>query len=245
MKISKLSALLPAAVIALSICALPVGAEDAPAETAAAETAETAEAPAEPAKNGIVEENGSTYYYADGEMKTGWVTVAGERYYFRKNGEKAVNIKLLLDDKYYVFGADGKVIYSDPEPETGETSFRPPIFGESAESIYGRCGITCWQAAQPRNGSYAYNARTFINGKKCVMTLEFDSRAKLMAWYIDIPADDAEKKLLLNWLIALWGENYEQDENGVFYWYYSTDDENRGMAASFEDEIVSVSAIRF
>ena len=43
------------------------------------------------ALNGFVDEGGSTYYYKDGVMQTGFQTINGKRYYFQSNGEMLRN----------------------------------------------------------------------------------------------------------------------------------------------------------
>ena len=69
-------------------------------------------------KNGIVDENGTLYYYVDGvRTYAGLIKIDGAYYYVRSNGQVVVNSTYwvtktngLLTAKSYKFGADGKMI---------------------------------------------------------------------------------------------------------------------------------------
>lgn len=64
------------------------------------------EAAAADQTDGWLEENGLTYYLADGERVTGWRTIDGGRYYFRPDGRRASGWTLIKGKSYY-FGDDG------------------------------------------------------------------------------------------------------------------------------------------
>ena len=59
----------------------------------------------------FTEKNGKYYYYVDGKMKTGWQTVDGKTYYFRKSGSTKGQMyegKRTVAGKWYFFGPDRK-----------------------------------------------------------------------------------------------------------------------------------------
>lgn len=59
-------------------------------------------------KNAFVEENGQTYFYVDGDMKTGWKTIKNELYYFDESGVMAVG-KKTIDGNTYYFNKEGNI----------------------------------------------------------------------------------------------------------------------------------------
>ena len=71
-------------------------------------------------KNGIVAENGSLYYYEDGELVyAGLIQIDGSYYYVRTSGELAhsrdywiTKTNGLMAERSYTFGADGKMVLS-------------------------------------------------------------------------------------------------------------------------------------
>ncbi len=96
---------------------------------------ETPEQP--PKKNGFVSERGAIYYYKDGAIQyaAGLICEDGDYYYVRSNGQVAVGnywvttTNGLLPSAMYTFGADGKMITEEEEPENpnpGETPEQPP-----------------------------------------------------------------------------------------------------------------------
>lgn len=60
------------------------------------------------------------WYYFDeqGYMKTGWIELDGKRYWADSQGAMAVNTKLVIDGREYVFGEDGvcENLYKAPTP---------------------------------------------------------------------------------------------------------------------------------
>lgn len=249
MKLKRFAAFAAAFMLGISSAVLPAYAD----EEAPAETAQTAEAPAAAEKHpeGISISDGKTVCYdKNGEMLKGqWYTDSeGNKSYFRKNGERAENISLMLDGRLFRFDEKGAAVYSDPTPESGVTTFSPFPIGTRFSDIYGSDGIVFWERGKARTDAYAYNAYTFIKGRKCPLTFEFDKHNCLTAWYIDIPATEEEQYNMLNWMIALWGVDCDIDEdNRVAYWYYTDDGsgEKRGIAAAFSDDMLSVSTIIF
>ena len=72
----------------------------------------------DPGKNGIVEENGSLYYYKDGSRYyAGLINIEGSYYYVKTSGEVVHGQKYwitktngLMKEASYEFGADGKMV---------------------------------------------------------------------------------------------------------------------------------------
>ena len=86
--------------------------------------------PDETVKNGLITENGKTYYYVNGTMYTGWRKISGKYYFFSKiagymlksklvkvdgsiyyvdkNGARVSNKFLTKSNKTYYFGSNGK-----------------------------------------------------------------------------------------------------------------------------------------
>ena len=73
---------------------------------------------AEAPKNGIYEENGSLYYYKDGQITyMGLIQIGGDYYYVRSSGEVVHGQTYyiswthgLMEPGYYTFADDGKMI---------------------------------------------------------------------------------------------------------------------------------------
>ncbi len=61
-------------------------------------------------KNGWVEENGKTYYYADGAKVTGWKQISGERYYFADPSGIMQTGEQVINGTTYYFYSSGKYI---------------------------------------------------------------------------------------------------------------------------------------
>lgn len=57
-------------------------------------------------REGLVWEDGKLYYFEDGDVHTGWKTVKGNRYFFKKSGEAAVKSTIISGVRYR-FGSDG------------------------------------------------------------------------------------------------------------------------------------------
>ena len=54
------------------------------------------------AKNGIVKENGKTYYYKNGKKQTGWQTINGKKYYFSTKDSNMLTGVQKIGNKYYL-----------------------------------------------------------------------------------------------------------------------------------------------
>lgn len=53
-------------------------------------------------KNGIVKENGKTYYYKNGKKQTGWQTINGKKYYFSTKDSNMLTGVQKIGNKYYL-----------------------------------------------------------------------------------------------------------------------------------------------
>ena len=58
-------------------------------------------------KNGLITENGDTYYYKNGEMQYGWQIINNERYYFDSNGKMYRGWLVWEDDAFYFRKGNG------------------------------------------------------------------------------------------------------------------------------------------
>ena len=87
------------------------------------DSGETPEQP--PVKEGLVQENGGYFYYENGTIQfgKGLIRIGEDYYYIRSNGQAAVGnywittTNGLLPSAMYTFGADGKMITEEEEPE--------------------------------------------------------------------------------------------------------------------------------
>lgn len=58
-------------------------------------------------KNGLITENGDTYYYVNGEIQSGWQTINNERYYFDDDGKMHRGWLVWGDDAFYFRKGNG------------------------------------------------------------------------------------------------------------------------------------------
>ncbi len=105
--------------VCTAVCAAMLAASPAAAMIPGLDTAGTSIAPAVSivsaagrsyaGEDGLVIEDGSYHYYEDGkQVKSRWVTVDDDTYYFRKNGDAAV-LSCKIKGKYYVFDTKGRL----------------------------------------------------------------------------------------------------------------------------------------
>lgn len=97
--------ILAALVLCLQTPAAAIAAERAEQEKAA--QAQESSAAASVKKKGWVQAEDGTYYYKKGKMVTGWQTIDGKKYYFRKSGGRMVTGWKTLAGKTYYFNKKG------------------------------------------------------------------------------------------------------------------------------------------
>lgn len=110
----------------------------------------------EPAKNGIVSENGSLYYYVDGKLTyAGLIQIGDSYYYVRTNGEVVHGQNYwisktngLLPEKSYTFDEDGRILL----PDTSKNG----IFAENDSLYYYKDGLLTYAGLVQIDGSYYY-----------------------------------------------------------------------------------------
>ncbi len=119
--------------------------------------------PETPAKNGIVSENGTLFYYVNGKLTyAGLIEIDGNYYYVKTTGEVINSRKYwitktngLLPEKSYTFDETGKIVFDTPvEPPVTEpeTPVDPPVTEPDTDV---KNGIVS------ENGSLYY----YVNGK--------------------------------------------------------------------------------
>ena len=82
--------------------------------------------------NGLITENGYTYYYVNGVKQTGFQTIDGYTYFFSREGNNAMKVGLTwIDDEYYNFGSDGIMQVNSWYDVKGERSY----FGSDGKRV--------------------------------------------------------------------------------------------------------------
>ena len=111
----------------------------------------------EPAKNGIVEENGSLWYYVDGNLTyAGLIQINGYYYYVRSSGELAhsrnywiTKTNDLLPEGSYTFDESGKIVFDTTPAKNG-------IVEENGSLWYYVDGKLTYAGLIEIDGSYYY-----------------------------------------------------------------------------------------
>ena len=122
-------------------------------------------------KNGIVEEDGSLYYYVDGVKNyAGLIEIEGSYYYVRTNGELVrgrsywvTKTNGLMGERSYEFGEDGKML--KPEPKDNS---KDGIVAENGTMFYYKDGVKTYAGLIEIDGSYYYikTSGEVIHGRK-------------------------------------------------------------------------------
>ncbi len=96
--------------------------------------------PVEPeVKNGLIDENGNTYYYVNDVKQSGWQTVDGNTYYFDPKSKAMYKGKKTIDKKTYYFDAkgvrktglitiSGSKYYFNPNMQTGPQKINSKLY---------------------------------------------------------------------------------------------------------------------
>lgn len=74
----------------------------APQKATAATTNNTTNKSTSSSKNGLIKENGKTYYYKNGKKQTGWQTINGKKYYFSTKDNAMLTGVQKIGSKYYL-----------------------------------------------------------------------------------------------------------------------------------------------
>ena len=131
----------------------------------------------ESVKDGIVEENGSLYYYKDGKLTyAGLINIDGSYYYVKTSGEVVHGQKYwisktngLMPERSYTFDAEGKI--TDPEiisPDPGKNG----IVEENGSLYYYKDGSRYYAGLINIEGSYYYvkTSGEVVHGQKYWIT---------------------------------------------------------------------------
>ena len=115
-------------------------------------------------KNGIIEENGSLYYYVDGVLTgAGLIQIEGSYYYVRTSNGEVIHGRSywvtatndLLPVGLYSFGSDGKMI-DPPTTEPDEPEVKNGIVAERGSLYYYVDGVLTGAGLVQVDGSYYY-----------------------------------------------------------------------------------------
>lgn len=119
-------------------------------------------------KNGIVEENGSLYYYEKGKLTyAGLIQINGSYYYVKTSGEVVHGRNYwisktngLLPEKSYTFAEDGKLVM----PETTKNG----IVAENGSLYYYEMGQLTYAGLIQIDGDYYYvrTSGEVVHGRK-------------------------------------------------------------------------------
>ena len=152
--------------------------------------------PTEPAKGGIVNENGELYYYVDG-VKTyaGLIKIDGSYYYVNSSCKVITNQRYwvskannLLPAGFYTFDADGKMTDVPSTPDVGKKG----IVSEDGELYYYVDGVKTYAGLIEIDGSYYYvnssckvitNQRYWVNKTNGILPAgfyNFDAGGKMI-----------------------------------------------------------------
>ena len=135
----------------------------------------------EPAKNGIVAENGSLYYYKDGKLTyAGLIQIDGDYYYVRTSGE-VVNGRSywitktngLLPEMSYTFDETGKIVNPPVvEPTDPEGNLKNGIVAENGSLYYYVDGRLTYAGLIKIDGDYYYvrTSGEVVNGRSYWIT---------------------------------------------------------------------------
>ncbi len=164
-------------------------------------------------KNGIVEENGSLYYYKDGKLTyAGLIQIDGDYYYVRSNSEVVHSQTYyvtwthdLMEAGYYTFADDGKLIGAAETPKNG-------VYEENGSLYYYRNDEVTYAGLIQIDGDYYYVCSNgeVVHGQTYYITWTHDL---MEAGYYTF-ADDG--KLIGAAEIP---KNGIYEENGSLYYY--------------------------
>ena len=146
-------------------------------------------------KNGIVEEDGSLYYYIDGNRTyAGLIEIGGSYYYVKSTGEVVhdrsywvTKTNGLMGERSYQFGPDGQMLDPQIKDET-----KSGIVAEDGSLYYYEGGVRTYAGLIQIDGSYYYvktsgevvHGRKYwiskTNGLLSEKSYEFDADGKMM-----------------------------------------------------------------
>ena len=123
-------------------------------------------------KNGIVEEDGSLYYYIDGNRTyAGLIEIGGSYYYVKTNGEVVhgrsywiTKTNGLMGERSYTFADDGKML----DPQIKQDNAKKGIVAEDGSLYYYVDGVRTYAGLIQIDGSYYYvkTSGEVVHGRK-------------------------------------------------------------------------------
>ena len=123
-------------------------------------------------KNGIVSEEGSLYYYVNGERTyAGLIEIGGSYYYVKTNGEVVhgrsywiTKTNGLMGERSYTFADDGKML----DPQIKQDNAKKGIVAEDGSLYYYVDGVRTYAGLIEIDGSYYYvkTSGEVVHGRK-------------------------------------------------------------------------------
>ena len=123
-------------------------------------------------KNGIVSEDGSLYYYVNGERTyAGLIEIGGSYYYVKTNGEVVhgrsywiTKTNGLMGERSYTFADDGKML----DPQIKQDNAKKGIVAEDGSLYYYVDGVRTYAGLIQIDGSYYYvkTSGEVVHGRK-------------------------------------------------------------------------------
>ena len=123
-------------------------------------------------KNGIVAEDGSLYYYVNGERTyAGLIEIGGSYYYVKTNGEVVhgrsywiTKTNGLMGERSYTFADDGKML----DPQIKQDNAKKGIVAEDGSLYYYVDGVRTYAGLIQIDGSYYYvkTSGEVVHGRK-------------------------------------------------------------------------------
>jgi len=107
-------------------------------------------------KNGLIKENGKTYYYKNGRRQTGWQTINGKRYYFSTKDNAMLTGVQKIGNKYYLLDSKTGAL---KDTYTG-------LYKQGSSTYYFKSGSiqTGWQNMKEGKRYFSVNSGKMLTG---------------------------------------------------------------------------------
>lgn len=107
-------------------------------------------------KNGLIKENGKTYYYKNGRRQTGWQTINGKRYYFSTKNNAMLTGVQKIGNKYYLLDSRTGAL---KDTYTG-------LYKQGSSTYYFKSGSiqTGWQNMKEGKRYFSVNSGKMLTG---------------------------------------------------------------------------------
>jgi len=107
-------------------------------------------------KNGLIKENGKTYYYKNGKKQTGWQNINGKRYYFSTKDNAMLTGVQKIGNKYYLLDSKTGAL---KDTYTG-------LYKQGSSTYYFKSGSiqTGWQNMKEGKRYFSVNSGKMLTG---------------------------------------------------------------------------------